>query len=381
MTAWQVYASRLATELSDAGKLRSPEWRKAVEQVPRHVLVPFRYERDSQGTWRRHDTTTPIGLPVAYSNRVLITLVDDSSAIGETVLSSASMPGLVTRMLEAIDVREGHRVLEIGTGTGYNAALLSHRLGDGRVFSVDIEPDVVRLAAERLARVGYHPTLATVDGEQGLPEHAPYDRIIATVAAPAVPWTWVEQVVDGGLILVDIKLAPNAGNLVLLRRSSDYAEGRFDPTWANFMSMRHHEPPSPTRRGMRRAGVITRRTSLAVTRPWEIPTLWFLTQLIARGELSYGFTGPDMVTAFITSEDGSRADIEERLSGPVGHRVREGGPSSLWRIVERAYLEWTECGEPGWDRFGLTVTPDEQVVWLDEPSSRHCWTLRPSSVR
>jgi protein-L-isoaspartate O-methyltransferase len=61
------------------------------------------------------------------------------------------------RMLEALDVHSGHRVLEIGTGTGYNAALLSHRLGDTQVFSVDIDADLVELASQRLARTGYHP--------------------------------------------------------------------------------------------------------------------------------------------------------------------------------------------------------------------------------
>ena len=130
-------------------------------------------------------------------------------------------------------------MLEVGTGTGYNAALLSHRIGDQHVFSVDIEPDLVQLARERLARIGYRPTLVTADGADGLPEHAPYDRIVGTCSVPSVPWAWVEQVREGGLILVDLKLAPLAGNLVLLHRDDQRADGRFDPTYASFMAMRH----------------------------------------------------------------------------------------------------------------------------------------------
>ncbi|MBV9030264.1 MAG: methyltransferase domain-containing protein [Pseudonocardiales bacterium] len=104
-------------------------------------------------------------------------------------LSSTSMPALMTRMLEALDIRDGHDVLEIGAGTGYNAALLSHRLGDQHVFAVDIEPTLIRLVRERLAKIGYHPTLVTADGADDLPEHAPYDRVITTCSVSAVPWS------------------------------------------------------------------------------------------------------------------------------------------------------------------------------------------------
>jgi protein-L-isoaspartate O-methyltransferase len=88
-------------------------------------------------------------------------------------VSSSTKPDLMLRMLETLDVRDGHRVLEIGTGTGYNAALLSHRVGDHNVYSVDVDAELVRLARERLAGAGYRPTLAAIDGEGGLPEHAP----------------------------------------------------------------------------------------------------------------------------------------------------------------------------------------------------------------
>jgi len=91
------------------------------------------------------------------------------------------------RMLEALDIADGQRVLEIGTGTGYNAALLSHRLGDHFVHSVDIDPQRVEQARERITRLGYQPTLGTVDGAGGWPAHAPYDGIIATCSVPAIP--------------------------------------------------------------------------------------------------------------------------------------------------------------------------------------------------
>jgi protein-L-isoaspartate O-methyltransferase len=184
------------------------------------------------------------------------------------------------RMLEVLDVHSGHRVLEIGTGTGYNAALLSHRLGDRQVFSVDIDADLVELASRRLACADYHPTLVAVNGEQGLPDHAPYDRIIATCSVSAVPWAWAQQTRTGGLILVDVKTGPNAGNLVALRRLPDRLEGRFLPKWAGFMAMRHDNPAAQPPGGYPRRERF--ESTLGATslspQPWDNLIVWFLAQ-------------------------------------------------------------------------------------------------------
>ena len=108
----------------------------------------------------------------------------------------------MVEMLEALDLRDGHRVLEIGTGTGYNAALLSHRLGGEHVVSIDIDPDLVRTAEQRLKELGHFPTLVTGDGQAGVPDHGPYDRIIATCAVPEIPLAWIEQLAPGGQCLL-----------------------------------------------------------------------------------------------------------------------------------------------------------------------------------
>ncbi|MGH3930423.1 MAG: methyltransferase domain-containing protein [Pseudonocardiaceae bacterium] len=101
----------------------------------------------------------------------------------------------------------GQRALEIGTGTGYQAGLMCHRLGDRNVFSVDIDANLVALAQQRLASIGYRPTLAALDGELGFAEHQPYDHIIATCSVPAVSRSWGEQLAPDGSIIVDFKLA------------------------------------------------------------------------------------------------------------------------------------------------------------------------------
>ena len=219
---WEVLLSRLADELTTKGKLSSPRWQAAFRATPRHVFVPEFVEQDQTGTWHRVVVDNDGAFAKVYSNTGLFTKLD---ADGRGV-SSSSMPGLMTRMLELLDVRAGARVLEIGTGTGYNTALLCAGLGDQHVSSIDI--DYTEAAGHRLASLGYRPMLRTGDGIEGIPDRAPFDRIIATVAVSHIPRAWLDQLFDDGLILADIKLNPAAGNLALVRKRGEVAEGRFD---------------------------------------------------------------------------------------------------------------------------------------------------------
>ena len=188
---WTGRAATLCDELVTAGKLTSPEWQAAVLAVPRHEFVPEFYERGTEpmrpGAWELVSASSPETRERwwdrVWTNVSLVTQLGEVGRWGTQVVtgpSSSSAPSLMTRMLETLDIRDGHRVLEIGTGTGYNAALMSHRLGDQNVFSVDVDAGLVDSARDRLVALGYRPTLAAVDGVAGLPAHAPYDRIIAT---------------------------------------------------------------------------------------------------------------------------------------------------------------------------------------------------------
>ncbi|WP_253830076.1 protein-L-isoaspartate(D-aspartate) O-methyltransferase [Prauserella aidingensis] len=356
-------------ELTEAGKLRSPQWQEAFRGVPRHVFVPEYYQQDG-GTWTAVSTDSPEGLDAVYANRALFTDVDEH---GRGV-SSSSMPGLMARMLEILDIHPGDRVLEIGTGTGYNAAILCSVLGDDNVYSIDI--DYVDAARRRLATVGFSPTLDTRDGVLGLPVGAPYDRIEATVAVSSVPYAWVQQVREGGLILVDLKIGTAAGNLVLLQHDGYAAEGRFDGGYAAFMSMRHPsrvEPPT-TPVNTNSLSAVTGVTRVP-PKAWEKSVPWFLASLSLPEGTTYGFTLDERYTptaTLFTSPDGSRATVlldgEESLDGEGGAwQCEQSGPHRLWDEVERAYALWWDFGQPSWERFGLTVTPETQTVWLDDP--------------
>lgn len=356
MTNWQDDVNQLAEELIDAGKLRSAQWVDAFTQVPRHVFVPRFWLQDQNG-WRQIDTSTDEGWEAVYSNRGLFTALDDN----QLGISSSSTPGLMTRMLEALDIHPGHRVLEIGTGTGYNAALLSTYLGDGNVYSVDI--DFVDTAAQRLASIGLQPTLATRDGREGFPEAAPFDRIMATCAVSSIPPTWVDQLTPDGMILADLKTARCAGNLVLLHRlGPEHAEGRFVPGWADFMQMRTSNPAAPTTR-QADDGQPHHSTTRITGRPWAHTVPWFLASFRLPAGIGFGMRIREGETWWtITSPDGSRAEVCDTGTGPE-RDVLQTGPHRLWDDIETAFGEWEKAGTPDWDRFGLTVEPGAQVVW------------------
>lgn len=185
-TDWVPRAQRLADLLATQGDVHHPAWKSALAAVPRHVFVPAAYRRDDTGTWQPVDVTSPSGLDLVYSPTTLVTALVDRGTHQESI-SSSTKPDLMLRMLEAPDIHDGHKVLEIGTGTGYNAAVLSHRLGANLVFSVDIDAELLDSARSRLHKIGFRPTLVTADGVGGLPEYAPFDRIIATCSVPTAP--------------------------------------------------------------------------------------------------------------------------------------------------------------------------------------------------
>ena len=134
---------------------------------------------------------------------------------GQTI----SQPYMVAIICQTAEVKEGDRVLDIGTGSGYQAAVLAE-LG-GRVHTVERIPKLAELARERLAAAGYEAVDVHVgDGSLGLPEHAPFDAIVVAAAAPVMPNSLYEQLVPGGRLVVPVG-GPHGQRLEVIVRSPE----------------------------------------------------------------------------------------------------------------------------------------------------------------
>ncbi len=176
----------LVERLKAEGMLFNPKVERAMLRVPRELFVP-EHLRD-----RAYDDTP---LPIGH---------------GQTI----SAPSIVAYMLSVLDPDVGHRVLEVGAGSGYQAAVLAEIVapGDwprerwGHVWTVEIIPELADLARRNLERAGYADRVTVVlgDGSRGLPEHAPYDRIILAAAAPGVPDVLKEQLRPGGRLVAPV---------------------------------------------------------------------------------------------------------------------------------------------------------------------------------
>lgn len=380
-TPWREHARRLAATLADEGTLYDPAWRAALEETPRHVFVPRFYVQQPDGEWFETADDAPDWLDAVYRNEPLITSLAATPNGNRVTVSSSTKPGLMVRMLEVLDVQDGHRVLEIGTGTGYNAALLAHRLGDERVFSVDIGADLVTDARERLAQLGLAPTLVAADGAAGLPTYSPYDRIIATCSVSAVPWAWAEQVREGGLVLVDLKRSTHAGNLVLLRRHADRLQGRFLPKWAGFMPIRGTDAAPDDASALADVEAGARSTTRLEPLPWRALVPWFLAHSRLPHGLAFGYRGAGGIGpewAIFTAGDGSWCAVRMQADDDGTRQLRQGGPVAVWEVFEHAHRQWDALGRPGWDRLGLTVLPDGfHCVWLDESDGAYRWAMPP----
>lgn len=227
-------------------------------------------------------------------------------------------------MLARARLEPGHRVLEVGTGTGYNAALLAHRLGATSVTSVEIDPALATAARVALKKAGFGAvTVVTGDGTLGHPPSAPYDRGLSTATCHRVPQAWVEQTRPSGRIVTPWASSYHNGALLHLDVSDDgAARGHFGGN-VSFMWLRKQ----------------------------RIPFGW----LAAQPEATYQYT--------TTNAHPYRLN-EFSASFVIGQH----GPRRLWDEATAAYDWWVSAGRPDYHHFGLTVTPDGgQHAWLDSP--------------
>lgn len=193
--------ARLVNQLITTGRIRDPRIADAFRAVPRHLFVPGR------------------ALEQVYEDEAIVTRRGPDGR----PTSSSSQPAIMAAMLEQLDLRADQRVLEIGAGTGYNAALMAHLVGDGgAVVTVDIDEDLVEQAGRQLRTAGLgRVSVVCADGTAGWPVGAPYDRIVVTASAADVAPAWTAQLADGGRLLLPLSLR-GVQQVVAFERRGDH---------------------------------------------------------------------------------------------------------------------------------------------------------------
>ncbi|PSK95444.1 protein-L-isoaspartate O-methyltransferase [Murinocardiopsis flavida] len=368
----------LADALVRSGELADDRLAAAFRVTPRHLFIPATGAHSLDGAALDAGADAEGWLSAVYSDEVVITRLGAGGTPahpGLAATSSSSAPTIVARMLSTADLREGHRVLEIGAGTGWNAALLAVLLGDDAVTSVDIDPDAVAAARAALARLGRSPTVLHRDGEAGYPPNAPYDRVIATCNAARVPLPWIEQTATGGLVVTPWSTVDGFGGaLARLTKAADGSAAGPLLGRLGFIWLRGQRPPPVDPGGLMGPPEHRSRTTVDPI-PWlsDWDATFPLSFMVRswRGGLRRTEHGP---AAWLTATggDGSWARI---IPEETGWTIEQAGPRRLWDELRAALEQWRDQGRPGADRYGLTVAPDGvHRAWLDSPDGPG-WTL------
>ncbi|MGW1173705.1 ATP-grasp peptide maturase system methyltransferase [Kitasatospora sp. NPDC002543] len=345
-----------------------PAWRAAALAVPRELFVGsfFAPVPGSNPTaYRPVHRTDPRWLEQVYADETLITQLDGhvrpedvaEGAVTGTPSSSSTLPSLVLSMWQQLGVEAGHRVLEVGTGTGYSTALGAHRLGDGNLTSIEYDPLVAECAATAIRAAGFSPRLIVGDGLLGDPDGGEYDRLIATCAVRYLPPGWLHQVKPGGAILVTLSGWGFGFGLVrLVVTAPGEGTGRFLPGCTSFMIARPHDRPPRQSISLLPGEERPTRIDPEIIATW---TGSWVAQLAAPSAERMGVGGHQILSDVAT---GSQARTAPHPAG--GWTVVQRGPLRLWDQVEDAVEAWQRAGEPHQEGFGLTVSATGQRVWI-----------------
>jgi protein-L-isoaspartate(D-aspartate) O-methyltransferase len=330
---------QLVAQLESAGTLREPTVAGAFRTVLRHWFLPGR------------------PLDEVYEDSAIMTKVGDRGL----PLSSSSQPTIMAIMLQLLRPGPGNRVLEVGAGTGYNAALISHLVGPaGRVVTVDIDPDLAVQARANLARAGVSGVqVEAADGAAGWPPASPYDRVIVTASTDDLAPAWTEQLAAGGRLVLPLMLAgPGQLCAAFVRQDGDLAAREL--CLCGFMPMRGDMAPDPVSnddelgRWLGQEGRLTHH---------HVP----LTDLRTGFETWLALTARDYVRARTRTDESLAFGLRDEhgvalvLGGGGEHRVVAfGDGEAAARRLAAAHDAWAR-ERPSLDRLRITAYPTGSV--------------------
>lgn len=367
---WEPRAAQLAAAVTHPAS----RWRPAVSAVPRHLFTPRWWAWSAPGPGLWHDTwelrdgpaAPDAWLAAAYADRSLVTQVGPlhadhaSPADRPTGLptSSATLPGLLIQMNRHAMITDNAAVLDIGTGSGYGTALLSHRVGDHHVTSIDVDDYLIKAAAVRLDSIGLHPQVTVRDATGPLP--GTYDRIVSTVAVRPVPASWLAALRPGGRLVTTIT---GTALIITADKTPDGgATGQTEWDRAGFMHARTGPayPPDALKqftavRDAEGEQVTTGRYPVVnVNEAWELYSMLGIT---APGISHHYEEAEDGTkTAWMTHPDGSWARATAIADeAPVIHQA---GPRRLWTLLDETRRDWLKNGSLPAYGAAVTISPD-----------------------
>ena len=366
----QHYQQQLVEAIQTRYRLSSEHILQAFLTVPRHPFIDHYYvHQPGTRSWTRHEQAdSPEWYEQIYGDQALVTHVDQH---GRT-LSSSSQPGVMATMLDALELQPGMRVLEIGTGTGYNAALIAALVGDPTlVTTIDIDSSVIDQAKQAITQVvGEGMTVVQCNGVNGYNINAPYDRIIVTASASTIPCAWMEQLTSSGIIVCVLQpgLAMLGGLLKAQKREETLKGNIVSP--ASFMVLRDTIYTKQTVQ-------IDFHAPLYASFPLELAL--FSPQL-ARENTDFAFFLYFDIPDLYMFQKGERLILSSQKS-PQGYvlfrqastpRIELHGDrfyaSTLWNRLVRAYSLWLHCAQPAITQYQFEMDKKSQSLSISTPS-------------